>query len=414
VATKMNGANLHERGKDSLGSARKLKILHVIATADPASGGPIEGIVRQNEATKHLCDRELVTVDPPSAPFLESFGLRVHALGRAPDARFNRGFLRHYGYTPHLISWLRRHAREYDTIIVNGLWNFTAFSASMALPGHRTPYFVFTHGMMDPWFKETYPLKHLAKIAFWIFVEGRLLAGARKVFFTSEEERRLAHGQFPLWRYKEQVVGYGTAAPPPASTAQRAAFEAVAPNVGGRPYLLFLSRIHRKKGCDLLIDAFAKVASQRPDLQLVIAGPDQEGLVSVFQERAKALGMAERIHWPGMLKGDAKWGAYRGAEAFILPSHQENFGIVVAEALACGAPVLITNKVNIWREIEASSAGLVENDDAEGAEALLSGWLAMDEGQRAAMRAAALQAFEKHFDVAQVGPALIQTIEGSL
>lgn len=410
----MNDASLREREPASLSDARKMKVLHVIATADPTSGGPIEGIIRQNEATKDICERELVTVDPPTAPFLESFGLRVHALGRDPDASFNRGFLRHYGYTPRLVPWLRRHAREYDVVIVNGLWNFTAFGGAMTLPSQRTPYFVFTHGMMDPWFKKTYPLKHFVKIAFWLLAEGRLLAGARSVFFTSEEERRLARGQFPLWRYNEQVVGYGTAAPPAASAAQRAAFRAVTPELGDRPYLLFLSRIHRKKGCDLLIDAFAKVAAQRPHLQLVIAGPDQEGLVSVFQERAKALGIADRIHWPGMLKGDAKWGAYRGAEAFILPSHQENFGIVVAEAMACGTPVLITNKVNIWREIEATGAGLVENDDAAGTEALLRGWLAMDAVQQAAMREAALRAFRSHFDVAEVAPALIQTIKSSL
>lgn len=115
-----------------------------------------------------------------------------------------------------------------------------------------------------------------------------------------------------------------------------------------------------------------------------------------------------------MLKGDAKWGAYRGAEAFILPSHQENFGIVVAEAMACCAPVLVTNKVNIWREIAAAGAGLVENDDAEGTEALLRGWLAMDANQRAVMREAALHAFKSHFDVAQVAPALLQTIKSSL
>lgn len=391
-----------------------MKVLHVIASADPTSGGPIEGILRQNEATADICVRELVTVDAPSAPFLANFPVKVHALGSEGGVPFNLGLLKHYGYAEKLVPWLFANSSKYDAVIVNGIWNFTAFGASVTLRKSGTPYFVFTHGMMDPWFRKTYPLKHFAKIAFWLCIEGRLLAGARRVFFTSDEERRLARGQFPLWRYKEQVVGYGTAAPPAASIAQREAFQAVTPNLVKRPYLLFLSRIHRKKGCDLLIDAFAKVASQRPDLQLVIAGPDQEGLVSVFQERAKALGIADRIHWPGMLKGDAKWGAYRGAEAFILPSHQENFGIVVAEALACGAPVLITNKVNIWREIEASSAGLVENDDAEGAETLLRGWLAMDEDQRAAMRAAALKAFEKHFDVAQVGPALIQTIEGSL
>lgn len=392
----------------------RLRILHVIGSADAASGGPIEGIIRQEEVTRHLASRDVVALDLPSAPDTGEDPFRIYRLGEALPPLPGLGALRHYGYTSKLIPWLRENASQYDVVIVNGLWNFAALACSLTLPKANSKYFVFPHGMMDPWFKKAYPLKHLAKILFWLLVEGRLLAGAQKVFFTSEEERRLARGQFPLWRYSEQVVGYGTGVPPAASSVQRAAFQATALALGDRPYLLFLSRIHRKKGCDLLIDAFAKIAGQRPELQLVIAGPDQEGLVSVFQERARALGIADRIHWPGMLKGDAKWGAYRGAEAFILPSHQENFGIVVAEAMACGAPVLITNKVNIWREIEAAGGGLVENDDADGAESLLRRWLGMNDTQKAAMRDAALQAFKSHFDVATVAPALIQTIKSAL
>jgi glycosyltransferase involved in cell wall biosynthesis len=395
-------------------AGEKMKILHIIATADPASGGPIEGILRQNEATLDVGKRELVTVDQPSAPYLQSVDLKVHALGEKLPSFLSFGFLKHYGYTSRLVPWLKRHAADYDAIIVNGLWNFSAFAASMALPGQKTPYFVFTHGMMDPWFKRTYPLKHLAKLVFWLLCEGRLLAGARKVFFTTEEERRLAHGQFPFWRYNEQVVGYGTAAAPPSTPEQRAAFQAKTPELGDRPYLLFLSRIHRKKGCDLLVDAFAKIAGANPDLQLVVAGPDQENLVAALRERAEALGVGDRIHWPGMLKGDAKWGGYRGAEAFILPSHQENFGIVVAEALACGTPVLISDKVNIWREVEAAGAGLVRPDDAAGTEDLLRAWLALSKTDRATMRVAAHQAFEKNFDVATIAPALLEIIKSSV
>lgn len=399
---------------NALGGVGRVKILHIIASADPASGGPIEGVLRQDAASRQLGTRELVTVDVPGSPYLKDLGLEVHALGRNHSPIFFSKLLRHYGYTPHLIPWLKRHAADYDAIIVNGLWNFTAFGAAMALPGQKTPYFVFTHGMMDPWFKRTYPLKHLAKLVFWLLCEGRLLAGARKVFFTTEEERRLAHGQFPFWRYNEQVVGYGTAAAPPSTPEQRAAFQAKTPDLGDKPYLLFLSRIHRKKGCDLLVDAFAKIASENPDLQLVVAGPDQENLVAALRERAKNLGVGDRIHWPGMLKGDAKWGGYRGAEAFILPSHQENFGIVVAEALACGTPVLISDKVNIWREVEAAGAGLVRPDDAAGTEDLLRAWLALSETDRAAMRVAAHQTFEKNFDVATIAPALLEIIKSSV
>ncbi len=115
----------------------------------------------------------------------------------------------------------------------------------------------------------------------------------------------------------------------------------------------------------MLIDAFARNASLFPDIDLVVAGPDQIGWMKDLRKLAADRGIADRVHWPGMLSGDAKWGAFRSAEFFVLPSHQENFGIVIAEAMALGKPVLVTNKVNIWREIEADGAGLVVNDDVD-------------------------------------------------
>ncbi len=102
----------------------------------------------------------------------------------------------------------------------------------------------------------------------------------------------------------------------------------------------------------------------------------------MLERRAAALGLGQKVHWPGMLKGDAKWGAFRECEAFILPSHQENFGIVVAEAMSCGRPVLISNKVNIWREIEIDGAGLVAADDLAGATTLLRRFLMMAPSDR--------------------------------
>ena len=337
--------------------------------------------------------------------------MTVHAVGDRARPFWRKGFLSHYGYAPSMIPWIKANVENYDAVIVNGLWNYATFGAAMTLPGGATPYYVFTHGMMDPWFARTYPLKHIAKILFWLFCEGRLLAGAREVLFTTEEERRLAQGQFPYWRYREKVVGYGSATPPEPSAAQSSAFRAAVPNLGDGPYLLFLSRIHRKKGCDLLIEAFGKIAAQNPELDVVIAGPDEDGWIDKLQARARKLGIERRIHWPGMLRGDAKWGAYRGAQAFILPSHQENFGIVVAEALSCGIPVLITNRVNIWREVEDGGGGLVESDTQSGIDRLMGRWLALSDAARAEMEAKARDVFSAHFDVRKVAPALLQAID---
>jgi len=149
------------------------------------------------------------------------------------------------------------------------------------------------------------------------------------------------------------VVGYGTSAPTGDAEQQQKLFLRRFPHLRDQRLVLFLSRIHPKKGVDLLIEAFAAVAPMDPRLQLVIAGPDQVGWQAQLQQRAAALGIAERITWPGMLGGDLKWGAFRAAELFCLPSHQENFGVVVAEALACGLPVAIAEHVNISAEVSA-------------------------------------------------------------
>jgi glycosyltransferase involved in cell wall biosynthesis len=148
-----------------------------------------------------------------------------------------------------------------------------------------------------------------------------------------------------------------------------------------------------------LVEAFAQAAALDADLDLVIAGPDETGIVPNLRARAEDLGIARRIHWPGMLRGDAKWGAYFGAEAFILPSHQENFGVVVAEALGCGLPVLTTNKVNIWKAIVEDKVGFVGGDTLEGVRGIIANWTSSNLEDRARMKARSKISFSERFDV---------------
>ena len=155
-----------------------------------------------------------------------------------------------------------------------------------------------------------------------------------------------------------------------------------------------------------MIEAFAKVLAQRPDWHLVIAGPDQVGWQQALNHNATQLGMASRITWTGMISGAVKWGALRAAEVFVLPSHQENFGIAVAEALAAGTPALISNKVNIWREIESDGAGIVADDTLEGACKLLQSYTEMQEKHKVAMRHAARRCFEQRFEITKAAETL--------
>jgi glycosyltransferase involved in cell wall biosynthesis len=377
-----------------------MRILHIIGSADPRFGGPIEGILQQERAFGGAATSELVTLDAGDAAFLKDFPLPVRALGSGRIGLREKSLFVRYGFSWNYLRWIRDNARLYDVVIVHGLWNFSAMAASIVLPFLKSrEYYVYPHGMLDPWFAKSDPRKHFFKRLSWIMFEGRLLSKARAVLFTAGAEEDLAGGQFWGWKYNPVVIGYGTAEPPEFSVEQKQAFSKKVTALSGRKYILFLSRIHPKKGCDMLISSFAKIANERPDLDLVIAGPDECGLLPELKAQAEGLGISDRIHWPGMLVGDAKWGAYRGAEAFILPSHQENFGIVVAEALACGVPVLTTNKVNIGDVVEAGRGGFIGDDTIEGVDGILRRWFDLPREGRRKMSRAAEALFREKFSV---------------
>ena len=161
----------------------------------------------------------------------------------------------------------------------------------------------------------------------------------------------------------------------------------------------------------MLIRAFADVAALDPELDLVMAGPDQQQWSEELRQTAAEAGVAERVHWPGMLKGDVKWGAFFASEAFVLPSHQENFGIAVAEALACGRPVLLADKVNIAEEIAAHGAGLMEPDTPEGTRRLLERWIEMTPAERGEMGRLARDCFEQRYDMRRNAKRIIQLFD---
>ncbi len=389
-------------------------ILHVIPSVNPATGGPIEGIFTTAPVLReHGCDREIVSLDLPDDPWVKASPVPVHPMGNS-DPKFHawrkRIPLLRYGYSPEFIPWLKENAKRYDAVIVNGLWNFASFAACRALAGSGTRYFVYAHGMLDPYFNKISPIKTMFKQVLWWLSEGRLINKANAVMFVSEEERILAPKSFWPYRGNSYVVPYGIVDVTGDPDAQIAAFRKLLPRLEARKYLLFLSRIHPKKGCDLLVEAFASVAAKDPHLDLVIAGPDFADTIKKLKETAERLGVAERIHWPGMLKDDLKWGAYRAAEAFVLPSHQENFGIVVAEAMACGKPVLTTNKVATWREVDAFRAGFIENDDLRGVTNLLDRFVGLSAKERADMGARARDAYVKKFDITTMAPKVIEAL----
>ncbi|WP_165184033.1 glycosyltransferase [Caulobacter soli] len=391
-----------------------MKILHITASVDERNGGVADAVLRLAETCVRdglTSGDEIVCLDLPETLSRSEPPITVHALG---DDRPGRGpvdrFLNHYRYSPKFKPWLEANLDRFDLAIVHGLWNYAPFAASQVLPRRDVPYYVFPHGMMDPWFRKAYPRKHLLKQGFWTIGEGRLLAGARATLFTCEEEKRQARGAFWGHAYRSDIAPLGAVAPPPRTPALVDAFHRHVPAVAGRRFILFLGRIHPKKGCDLLVQAYAATAAKDPTLDLVVVGPDQEGWQAQLQKMAADLGVADRIHWPGPLFDDAKWGAYYAAEAFALPSHQENFGIVVAEAMACGLPVLITDKVNIWETVDQAGAGLVCSDDLPGVTDQLSAWMRSSPEDRLRMSEAARTLYVERYGLTMATKNIIALV----
>ncbi len=383
-------------------SARRLKLLHVLPTLDPASGGPSEVVRQRSIELQHQGHSvEVVTLDDPSEPYLADFPTTIHALGPSSGG---------YKYNRRLAGWMHTHAPEFSAVVLDGIWQYSSFGSWRALRELPVPYFVFPHGMLDPWFKTQYPLKHLKKFAYWQVAEHRVLRDARAVLFTTEDERLRSRQSFWPYHANEKIVAIGTRSPPPDSKAVRQAFLQSHPELNERRFLLFLGRIHEKKGCDLLVQAFARVQSADPDLHLVIAGPDATDWVPRLKALAARLGVDRKIIWPGLLRGDVKWGAFYCCEAFVLPSHQENFGVAVAEALGCGRPVLISDKVNIWREIEADGAGLVAADTADGTADALMRWITLALGERAVTGRQARETFDRRFTIEATASAFVAHI----
>lgn len=349
-----------------------MHILHIATSIDPKAGGVSQAILMIVSGLKHEgINNDIVTLDNPEERYADLEGCTVFALGPGKT---------NWCYSNKLIPWLNHNMGLYHAVIVHGLWQFHTYAVHSAWKKLQSPkkpkVFVMPHGMLDPWFQvaKGRKMKAFRNNIIWRLLENAVINNASGLLFTCQTELLLARESFPNYKPKsEKVVGLGIEAPPSFLTEMTNEFRKKS-GLKNEEYLLFISRIHEKKGIDILIKAYLSLASTGIHLpKLVIAGP---GLETSYGELIKRIaGTNENIVFVGMLTGYAKWGAFYGCEAFVLPSHQENFGIAVVEACACRKPVLISNQVNIWREIDALNGGLICNDNQADLEVLLLRWL---------------------------------------
>lgn len=325
---------------------------------DPKTGGPSQGLRNLNPfLLTQKIEVDILCLDDPKSDYFDANHVRIHKVGT--------GFTS-FKYNKYLDTWLNEHIAEFDFISVHGIWQYHNFAVYKAIKnlkkkGIKAPKAVIMpHGMLDPYFQKAPDrrLKALRNEFVWRITEKNAINAADALFFTCEEELNLARTTFKGYKPKREInVGYGIQHPPIFKETMKFAFEELCPAIRNKQYWLFLSRIHPKKGIDILINVYSKLIKEGHQLpELVIAGPTDseyaQKIVSIAQENP-------HIHFPGMVSGDSKWGVFYGCEAFLLPSYQENFGIAIVEAMACKKPVLITKHINIWKEIENGQGGWV-------------------------------------------------------
>jgi len=202
--------------------------------------------------------------------------------------------------------------------------------------------------------------RKLKKRTYLMLVGRSLFRYATAVHFTAKAERDQAQQWIPVTDravvqcYALDLTSYD---PLPGPEPALKAFPEIHPE---KKKILFLSRLHPKKGVELLLSAAALMRSQRLDFQLLIAGPGDDSYVAQLMQMASQLGVSDITCFLGMVKGAEKRSLYQLSDVFVLPTHQENFGLVLAEALVCGTPVVTTRGTDIWQELQEAGARIAD------------------------------------------------------
>jgi glycosyltransferase involved in cell wall biosynthesis len=356
-----------------------MRILHVIPSVARRDGGPSQAVLDMCRAVSERGATTLIATTDADGPGRLRVPLGVpDAWDGVPAIFFRYRFSERFKYSGALAAWLRRHCRDFDVVHVHAVFSHASLAAGAACRRSGVRYIVRPLGSLEPWSLQQ---RALLKRIMWHGGVGRLLHGAAAIHYTTQEEQRGAETSDVPKRGVVVPLGVdaGWADRPPGhgAFARRLGLEGV-------PYVLTLSRLHPKKGLDLLLDAFQDVV-QQPRFsawRLVVAGDGAESYVASLKRRARSPSGPGAVMFVGWLDGPVKVDALQSAALFALPSHQENFALAAAEAMASGVPVLVGTGVNLAPEIVSAEAGWVSAPTRRELTATLESALANAEERR--------------------------------
>lgn len=371
----------------------RMRVLHVIPTVGPRYGGASVACIELCRALAAKGADVVVyttNIDRPKG-WDSAEGEPVLVEG-VQYFFFNVFGPKYYWFSFGMFRALRENISAFDVVHIHSLYRAHLPLTIYFCQKFDVPFVLKPHGSLDPYL---FGIRRWRKWIHEMLFERRAFANAAAVHFTSKEEQILATTTSLFDHrvaYRRVVVPSGVVIPEGLRQNQESEsnfWEKTFPDTIGKDIILFLSRINFKKGLDILVQAFGMVAAVRKNAHLVIVGPDSEGYARRVKKWLENEGVLDRATFTGMLLGDDKEAAFKAATVFVLPSYTENFGIAILEASRAGLPVVISNKVNIWREIEGAGAGIVVDLNAkQTAHAILrildDRQLALDMGRRGA------------------------------
>lgn len=368
-----------------------MRVLHVIPSIAPCYGGPSRAVVEMSTALRRQgVDTLLATTDADGAARLDVSIGKIDSFKDLPTIFFPRQFSEALKYSGPLAKWLARHVSDFDAVHIHAVFSHACVEAAKACRQNRVPYVVRPLGTLDPW---SLKQKRLKKMLFWHLGVKQMLSGASAIHYTTTAEMKAAEESLGMTRgiviplgiendLFDEVDGLSVDTNPEFPV----------------PYVLVLSRLHRKKGLETLVPAFLSLVKKRnfSNWQLVLAGAGESKYVSSLKKLVKSHGGNGNVVFAGWLEGTRRKNTLRQASLLALTSYQENFGLCAVEALACGVPVLLSPHVNLAHEVEEAGAGWVTRLETAALEQTLAQSLG-DQKERVKRGIAGKRFVREHF-----------------
>ncbi|MGL5002409.1 MAG: glycosyltransferase, partial [Casimicrobium sp.] len=329
-----------------------MKVLHVIPSLARAHGGPSNAIWAMVRSVEGRAIDTCVLATDENGHGATTHESMFDAVRGGAAVVLTPLTLMPYKVSFRALIWLWRNIRSFDVVHNHALFSFMPIVAALIARMRRVPYVLRPLGTLN-----AYGLQHrrsLAKKISIALVERPLLRRAAAVHCTSEAE--VVDVKAVCREARTAVIALSV------ENFQAASAAAVSTFLGefeGRPAILFLSRLDPKKNVEVLLDAFVELAKRDEQVVLIVAGDGDADYVSQLKAHVTDAKIAQRIVWTGRIEGVQKAAALSCARAYVLPSHSENFGIAVAEALAAGLPCIVSPGVAISKEIAQYGAGIV-------------------------------------------------------